>query len=154
MNPTDLLDAGAIALDVRADGKRHALGALASVAARSFKLSSVDILDALLAREAEGSTGVGRGVALPHARLVGLERMRAAVVRLGAPVAFDAVDDQPVDLMFALFARADAGSEHLRALAKVSRLLRRSDIREHLRQARTADALYALLVQEASASAA
>jgi PTS system nitrogen regulatory IIA component len=75
-------------------------------------------------------------------------------MRLEQPVAFDAVDDRPVDLLFALLAPVDAGAEHLRALARVSRLLRQSDLREQLRQARTADALRALLVQEATSSAA
>jgi PTS system nitrogen regulatory IIA component len=75
-------------------------------------------------------------------------------LRLEAPVEFDSVDGQPVDLLFALLAPADAGSEHLRALARVSRLLRSSELREQLRQARTVDALYALLAQPASPSAA
>jgi PTS system nitrogen regulatory IIA component len=75
-------------------------------------------------------------------------------VRLEQPVPFEAVDDQPVDLLFALFAPKGASSEHLRALARVSRLMRRSDVREQLRQARTADAIHALLVSEAQPSAA
>jgi PTS system nitrogen regulatory IIA component len=77
--------------------------------------------------------------------------MRGVFVRLEQPVEFDSVDDQPVDLMFALFAPRNAGAEHLRALARVSRLLRQSELREQLRQARTADAVHALLVQEATA---
>jgi PTS system nitrogen regulatory IIA component len=88
-------------------------------------------------------------VAVPHARLKGLDRMRGVFVRLEQPVDFDAVDDQPVDLIFALFAPKDAtGVEHLRALARVSRLLRQSDLRQQLRQARTTDAIHALLVQD------
>ncbi len=154
MNPTDLLDSSSVALGIRADSKRQALAAVAGLAARSFDIAPAKIIDALMAREAEGSTGAGRGVALPHARLPGLERMRAVFVRLETPVAFDAVDDQPVDLLFALFAPLDAGSDHLRALARVSRLLRQSEVRQHLRQAHTVDALYAMLVQEASVSAA
>jgi PTS system nitrogen regulatory IIA component len=93
-------------------------------------------------------------VAVPHARLSDLDRMRAVFIRLDVPIDFDAVDDQPVDLLFALFAPAAAGSEHLRALARVTRLLRRAEVREQLRQARSADAIYALLVQEAEPSAA
>ncbi|HEY5677686.1 MAG TPA: PTS sugar transporter subunit IIA, partial [Myxococcales bacterium] len=79
-------------------------------------------------------------------------RMRGVFVRLDQPVAFEAVDEQPVDLIFALFAPQDAGAEHLRALARVSRLLRQADLREQLRQARTADAIHALLVQDAGAA--
>jgi PTS system nitrogen regulatory IIA component len=154
MKSGNLLESGCVAFGIKADGKRQALAAVASLASRNFGISSPKIMDALLAREAEGSTGVGRGVALPHARLPELDRMRAVFLRLDAPVAFDAVDDQPVDLLFALFAPIDAGSEHLRTLARISRLLRHSDVREHLRQAHTTDALYAMLVQETSASAA
>lgn len=137
-----------------AGDKQQALAIVAEQAARTLQLDGAEVLDALLLREAEGSTGVGHGVALPHARLAELDRMRAVFVRLEQPVPFNAVDDQPVDLLFALFAPLNAGSEHLRALARVSRLLRRAEVREQLRLARTPDALYALLSQEAHASAA
>jgi PTS system nitrogen regulatory IIA component len=154
MDIGDWLDREAIVYRSGAASKRQALAAAADIGARSFGLESSEILDALLEREQLGSTGVGHGVAVPHARLSGLVRMRAVFVRLDAPVAFEAVDDQPVDLMFALFAPAEAGSEHLRALARVSRLLRRPEVRQRLRQARSADTIYALLVQEAETSAA
>jgi PTS system nitrogen regulatory IIA component len=105
-------------------------------------------------RESLGSTGVGRGVAVPHARLAGLDRMRAVLVRLDKPVAFDAVDGQPVDLLFVLLAPEQSESQHLRALARVSRLFRQSEVREQLRQARTPDALHAILSRTSEASAA
>ena len=146
----DMLDRAAISLRVTASDKRKALAVTAEIAARSFDMDAGDILDALLEREAVGSTGVGHGVAVPHARLTGLDRMRAVFVRLEHPVEFASIDDQPVDLMFTLFAPPNAGAEHLRALARVSRLLRQGNLREQLRQARTADALHALLVQDAS----
>ena len=146
----DMLDRAAISLRVTASDKRKALAVTAEIAARSFDLDAGDILDALLEREAVGSTGVGHGVAVPHARLTGLDRMRAVFVRLEHPVEFASIDDQPVDLMFTLFAPPNAGAEHLRALARVSRLLRQGNLREQLRQAQTADALHALLVQDAS----
>jgi len=149
----DILDRGAISLRVKAADKRQALATIADIAARNFALDSGEILDALSEREQAGSTGVGHGVAVPHARLAGLSRMRGVFVRLEKPVAFDAVDDQPVDLIFALFAHPNAGSEHLRALARVSRLLRQASLRQQLRKARTADAIHALLVQEAIAAA-
>jgi len=91
-------------------------------------------------------------VAVPHARLEGLQRMRGVFLRMDQPVNFESVDEQPVDLIFALFAPFDAGSEHLRALARVSRLLRQADLRQQLRQARTADAVHALLVQDGGAA--
>jgi PTS system nitrogen regulatory IIA component len=144
------LDRSAIAYRTTATSKRQALSLLAELGARSFGLQPAEVLEALVDREQEGSTGVGVGVAVPHARITGLEKMRAVFLRLEAPVEFDAIDDQPVDLLFGLFAPAEAGSEHLRALARVSRLLRRADLREQLRQARSADAIYALLVQEAA----
>ena len=146
----ELLDRNAIALRVSAANKRQALALIAETAARNLGVDAADILDALAEREQAGSTGVGHGVAAPHARLVGLQRMRGVFVRLDQPVEFESVDDQPVDLIFALFAPMDAGAEHLRALAKVSRLLRQADLRQQLRQARTADAVHALLVQDSS----
>jgi PTS system nitrogen regulatory IIA component len=144
----DLLDRSAISLRVGAADKRRALAVIAEIAARHFGLEAGEVLDALLEREAAASTGVGHGVAVPHARFEGLERMRGVFVRLEQPVDFAAVDDQPVDLLFALFAPRDAGADHLRALARVSRLLRQNELREQLRKARTADAVHALLVQE------
>jgi PTS system nitrogen regulatory IIA component len=154
MNLGDLLDLRAISPRVGGSSKRQVLSVVADIAARSFGLKADAVLDALLEREAAGSTGVGAGVAVPHARLEGLDRMRGVFVRLEQPVPFEAVDDQPVDLLFALFAPKGASSEHLRALARVSRLLRQSDFREQLRQAKTADAIHVLLVREAQPSAA
>ena len=150
----DLLDRRAVTPKVCATTKRQALSLIAETAARRFGLDAGEVLEALVAREQAGSTGVGSGVAVPHARLPGLDRMRGVFIRLEAPVDFDSVDGQPVDLLFALLAPPDAGSEHLRALARVSRLLRQSQLREQLRQARTVDALYALLAQPASPTAA
>lgn len=151
MHIGEFLDRNAISLRVSAAHKRQALAVVAEIAARNLGLEAGVILDALAEREQAGSTGVGHGVAAPHARLEGLSRMRGVFVRLEQPVEFDAVDDKPVDLIFALFAPKDAGAEHLRALARVSRLLRQSDLREQLRQARTADAIHALLVQDGGA---
>jgi len=151
MNIGELLDRSAISVRVSAANKKKALAVIAEIAARNFGLDAGQVLDALGEREAAGSTGVGYGVAVPHARLPGLERMRGVFVRLEQPVEFESVDDQPVDLLFALFAPKNAGADHLRALARVSRLLRQGELREQLRTARTADAVHALLVQEASA---
>ena len=151
----DLLDRNAIALLVNAGSKRQALAVVAETAARAMGLEAGAVLDALLEREQAGSTGVGHGVAAPHARLEGLDRLRAVFVRLETPVDFESVDDQPVDLIVALFAPTSAtGVEHLRALARVSRLLRQADLRQQLRQARTLDAVRALLTQDSRPSAA
>ncbi len=147
MHIGEIINRTAISVRVSAADKRQTLAVVAEVAARKFGMDAGDILDALTERELAGSTGVGHGVAAPHARLDGLSQVRGVFLRLEHPAEFDAVDDQPVDLIFALFAPMDAGAEYLRALARVSRLLRQPDLREQLRQARTSDALHALLVQ-------
>jgi PTS system nitrogen regulatory IIA component len=150
----DILDRNAIAIRVKAADKRQALSRVAELAARNFGLDAAAAFEALVEREQAGSTGVGHGVAAPHARIEGVERMRGVFIRLEHPVDFEAIDDQPVDLVFALFAPPQAGAEHLRALARVSRLMRHVELREHLRKARSADAIHALLAQEARPSAA
>ena len=108
MDIGDWLDRASIVYRSSAAGKRQALSVVADAAAKATNAKGdSEILDALMEREAQGSTGVGRGVAVPHARLAGLDHMKAVVVRLEKPVAFDAVDDQPVDILFALFAPGD-----------------------------------------------
>ena len=154
MDIGDWLDRSSIIYRSSADSKRQALAVVADAAAKTLKLKASDVLDALVERENQGSTGVGRGVAVPHARLKGLDRMRAVMVRLERPVPFEAVDEQPVDILFALFAPDGAQTQHLRALARVSRLLRDGEVREHIRQARSPDAIYAILSRESEASAA
>jgi PTS system nitrogen regulatory IIA component len=154
MDIGDWLDRGGIAPRASAPNKRQALGIAADLAARSFGLDAAEVLDALMEREQGGSTGVGQGVAVPHARVRGLDRIRAVFVRLDTPIEFGAVDDVPVDLLFVLLGPEHDNSGHLRALARVSRLLRRGEVRERLRQARSADAIHALLVQAAEPNAA
>jgi PTS system nitrogen regulatory IIA component len=153
MDIEGLLDRHAITPKVNAPTKRHALSLIAETAARLYGLDAGEVLDALLARELVGSTGLGSGVAVPHARLPGLRRIRGIFLRLETPVEFDAVDGQPVDLLFALLAPLDAGADHLLALARVSRLFRQSELREQLRQSHTPDAIYALVAQTARPSA-
>jgi PTS system nitrogen regulatory IIA component len=154
MDIEDLLDRRAITPKVHAPNKRQALSLIAETAARLYGLEASDVLDALLARETLGSTGVGSGVAIPHARLAGLRRMRGVFMRLETPVEYDAVDGQPVDLLFALLAPPEAGADHLLALARVSRLLRQAELRKQLRLSKTPDAIHALLAQPARPSAA
>ncbi len=154
MDIGELLTRDAIAARVSASSKRQALAAAADLAARKLGLDNSVVLDALLEREAQGSTGVGQGVAVPHARIDGIKGMRGVFLKLETPVAFGSVDDRAVDLIFVLIAPKDAGVEHLRALARVSRTLRQAELREQLRQARTPDAIYALLAREQSSNAA
>ena len=150
----DWLDRGAIAARVSAADKRQALSVVSEIAARAFGLKAPKVFDALMERESVAATGVGHGVAVPHAQVPDLDRIRGVFVRLETPVDYGAVDEAPVDIIFALLAPPGRGSEHLRALARVARALRRPEIREQLRNARTPDAVHALLSQEAQSSAA
>jgi PTS system nitrogen regulatory IIA component len=154
MNIGQLLDPRAIVPRANGGSKRQVLSVIADVAARTWGLDQATVLDALLEREAAGSTGVGHGVAVPHARIEGLTQMHALFVRLETPIAYEAVDGAKVDLLFALLAPPDAGTEHLRALARVSRLMRQAELRAQLRQARSAEAILALVEREAQPSAA
>ena len=154
MDIADLLSSDGIVLRGGASSKRQALHAVAEVAAIALGLDENRVLEALQEREALGSTGLGSGVAVPHARIKGLDRVSAVFVRLDTPVAYESVDDRPVDLLFALFAPLNAGAEHLRALAAVSRAMRSPELREQLRQARTVDAIRALFVKDVSKTAA
>lgn len=120
----------------------------------SAKLSERDIISAALERERLGSTGVGNGVAIPHARAEGITEIVTVFARLAAPIDFRSVDDRPVDLVVFLLAPKDAGNAHLRALARVSRLLRSQDMRRQLRDAPTNEAIYALISDTERASAA
>lgn len=154
MNIGQLLDPRAIVPRASGGSKRQVLSVIADVAARTWGLDQTVVFDALLEREAAGSTGVGHGVAVPHARIEGVEQMHAVFIRLETPIAYEAVDGAKVDLLFALLAPADAGTEHLRALARVSRLMRQGDLRAQLRQARSPEMILSLLEREAQPSAA
>jgi PTS system nitrogen regulatory IIA component len=150
----ELLEPGCIAPRVAVTDKRQALSVIAEMAARSFGLKAPTVFDTLLDRESQGPTGLGYGVAIPHAQIAGLDRMRGLFVRLERPIDFGAVDDQPVDLLFALLAPKEQGSEHLRALARVARVFRKAYVREQLRSAKSSDAIQALFTQDACPDAA
>jgi PTS system nitrogen regulatory IIA component len=150
----DLLERGSISPNVSAPTKRQALCVISEIAARSWGVKASRVLDALSAREAASPTGVGYGVALPHAQVPDLQRMRGVFLRLRPPIDFGAVDDEPVDLVFAILGPAGAEADHLRTLARVARGLRSPDLRRQLRQAVSADAIHALLSQEVRPSAA
>ncbi len=145
MEVEDLLSPRAVIAQLRAGNKKQVLLEIARRAAAATDVTERRIYDVLAERERLASTGLGRGLAIPHGKLPELNRLFGVFARLERPIAFDAFDDQPVDLIFALLAPADAGAEHLRALARVSRLLRDDAIREKLRGTDNPDALYALL---------
>jgi PTS system nitrogen regulatory IIA component len=141
----DLVTPRGVIAQLRAPTKRQVLQELARRAALMTGIPDKRIYDALAERERLGTTGIGTGIAVPHCRLPDLTRLHGMFARLERPVPFEAIDDQPVDLVFLLLAPADAGTEHLKALARVSRLLRDRAMCEKLRGANSADALYALL---------
>jgi len=154
LNVGDLLSPGSVALRIAASDKRRVLSVVAEIAARNSGVKAALIFDLLMQRETTNSTGVGHGVAIPHAPVPGLTRMRGVFLRLSTPLEFEAVDDRPVDLVFALLAPVDGGSEHLRALSRVARLMRDPELRRQLRSAPSSAAVVALLAQEARPSAA
>ncbi|HET9150074.1 MAG TPA: PTS IIA-like nitrogen regulatory protein PtsN [Alphaproteobacteria bacterium] len=140
--------------DLKATSKKQVLQEIARIAAPEVGLHERAVFEVLLERERLGSTGVGNGVAIPHGKLAGLKRLYGFFARLSAPVDFEAVDDQPVDLVFLLLAPETAGADHLKALARISRLLRDRETCEKLRGSDSADALYALLTETTARSAA
>ena len=154
MDIAELISPASVVARLRAANKKQLLQELARRAAEFVGLHERQIFDALLERERLGSTGVGNGIAIPHAKLPGLARLQGLFARLDPPVDFDAVDDQPVDLVFLLLAPESAGADHLKALARVSRLLRDRAICDKLRGTDRADALYALLTDRTASHAA
>ncbi len=137
-----------VALKLRAMSKPALLSELARLAAGATRLPESEILTALLARETLGSTGFGAGIAVPHARIDGLARVVGFFARLDRPVAFEAIDDKPVDLVFVLLSPTSANSEHLAVLAAVSRRLRDRSVADAIRSADNAAVVCALLSPE------
>ena len=152
MEITDLLAPEAVLPSLKAQGKKQLLQELAERAATLTGLPERRIFETLVERERLGSTGMGQGIAIPHGRLAGLSKIVGLFARLETPIAYDAVDNQPVDLVFLLLAPEGAGADHLKALARVSRLLRNQATCEKLRAATKPEVLYALLTEKGSTS--
>jgi PTS system nitrogen regulatory IIA component len=142
---SDLIGPDQVIAGLRGGSKGAVLRELARRAAKALKLDENLIADALLAREEMGSTGVGSGVAIPHATIAGLARPFALFAQLRKPIEFAAIDDQPVDLLCLLLSPAKAGHDHLTALACLSRRLRDATVAGSLRGARDDGTLYRLL---------
>lgn len=151
MNIADLISPDRVFIGLKAADKSRLLAELSRRAASAAGLPRQDIQRALEAREALGSTGVGAGVAIPHARFSGIDRFIGLFARLERRLDFNAVDDQPVDLVFLLLVPTDAAGEHLKALACVSRRLRAPDVAAGLRRAVDVAELYAALVGDLAA---
>lgn len=154
MDIADLLTPSGVIPALRVTSKKQALQELARRAAEIVGLPEKQIFEVLIERERLGTTGVGHGIAIPHGKLPSLDRLYGLFARLETPIDFDAIDEQPVDLIFLLLAPEAAGADHLKALARVSRLLRDRNICEKLRGSDSSDALFALLTQSAASHAA
>ncbi len=146
MQLSEFLDFDAIKTAFPCGNKRSLLQQLANLAGQRLNLDSAAILSSLAERERLGSTGFGQGVALPHGKIDGLTRIYGLFVRLGEPVDFKALDKVPVDLVFLLLSPPEAGAEHLKALAAISRVTRHAPTLEKMRGARSRDALAAVLL--------
>lgn len=154
MTLTDLVASNAVIPALKANNKKQVLQELAMRAAELTGQNERAILEILLQREKLGSTAVGNGVAIPHGKLPKLGRLFGFFARLERGIDFEALDGQPVDLVFLLLAPEAAGADHLKALARVARLLRDADIARKLRESRDADAIYAVLSMPPTGAAA
>lgn len=149
---SDLLAPNAVIPALKVNSKKQAIQELAAKAAELAGLSERDVFDTLLQRERLGSTGVGNGIAIPHGKLPQIDRLFGLFARLERPIDFDALDGEPVDLVFLLMAPESAGADHLKALARVARILRDPAVAHKLRATRDAAALHAVLTQPSSPS--
>jgi PTS system nitrogen regulatory IIA component len=154
MDFAKLLKPEAVKVLTAASSKKHLLHEIGDLVSEVYGLNTGIVVESLLARENLGPTGVGNGVALPHARIEGLDSVAGAFVLLDRPVDFDSVDRQPVDIAFALFAPLNAGVEHLKALALVSRTLREVSILAKLRSNPDPTTIYAILSETQNSHAA
>jgi PTS system nitrogen regulatory IIA component len=154
MNISDLLKPEAVVATLKVNGKKQLLQDLSARAASVVRLPERKIFETLMERERLGTTGVGQGIAIPHGRLAELPAIAGLFARLEQPIDYAAVDNQPVDLVFMLLAPEGAGADHLKALARVSRLLRNQQVTEKLRAAKSAEAIYALLTDTTGAAGA
>lgn len=154
MELSELIAPEAIQGNLKAASKKRLLQDMGALAAGLHGLPEATVFSALQDREKLGPTGMGKGVAIPHARLPGLNRVVGYFARLARPVDYDAVDGQPVDLVFMLLAPEESGAEHLKALARVSRVLRDATTCGKLRSTDDPSALFAILTEPAASPAA
>ncbi len=152
----DLIPLSHVCVPLKAHNKKTALSMIAERAAAALggKVDARALFEALLQRERLGSTGMGGGVAIPHARVAGITQAYGFFIRLEKPITFEAMDDQPVDIIFLLLAPEDAGSDHLKALARVARFVRSTAHVALLRAAKDQSAAFAVLSQPEAAIAA
>ena len=149
----DIVAVNAVIPVLKVNGKKQAIQEIAARAAELSGLGERTIFETLLQREKLGSTGIGHGIAIPHGKLPKLDRLFGLFARLDRPIDFASLDGQPVDLIFLLLAPEGAGADHLKALARVARLLRDPDTANKLRESSDSDALYAVLTMTPSQAA-
>ena len=149
----DILQLEGIIPALRVHTKKQLLVELASTASKITGIPEREIFDVVLQRERLGSTGVGAGIAIPHGKLKGLTKITGVFARVETPVDFEALDDQPVDLVFMLLAPEGAGADHLKALSRIARALRDQDLVARLRSSDTVPAIEACLNQEQASAA-
>lgn len=154
MEIRDLLAPERVVANLKVTSKKQALQELSKKVAAAIGQDEREIFDLLLERERLGTTGVGDGIAIPHGKLASLDRLYGMFARLERPVNFESIDERPVDLIFLLLAPETAGADHLKALARISRLLRDKKICDKLRGSDTPEALYALLTEQTASRAA
>jgi len=154
MQVSDLVTPNAVKVLGGCTSKKRLFHDLAALAEQTYAFPVADVVDALIERENLGPTGVGHGIALPHARLAKVDRVCGVFLRLEKPLNFDSVDRQPVDLVFALFAPEEAGVEHLKALALVARTMRNAETCTKLRANTDPSTLHTILTEHQTSQAA
>ena len=154
MDLTELLNENAILSTLKVSSKKQAIQCISEKAAEITGLNEREIFETLLQRERLGSTGVGSGIAIPHGKLPSLDKIYGVMARLERPISFDAMDDQPVDIIFLLLAPEGAGADHLKALAKIARVLRDGDMVNKIRATSDPEALYSVLLTPSNQEAA
>ena len=154
MDLSDLVSPDAIMPSLKVQSKKQAIQALAEKAAQLTGVPEREVFDTLLQRERLGSTGVGHGIAIPHGKLVAFDRIVGVFARLETPIEFESLDNEPVDLIFLLLASEGAGADHLKALARIARILREPGMREQLRDATDKESVYSLLAGSLTSHAA
>lgn len=153
MQLSEIINSSSVLPNLKASSKRQLLQELANEGARITGIEAQVIFETLLRREKLGSTGLGEGIAIPHGKFPSLDRVHGVFARLAPPVKFESVDDNPVDLVFLLLAPESAGADHLKALARISRLLRDETMCNKLRGTDKNEALYALLTDTSARAA-
>ncbi|MDA4846320.1 PTS IIA-like nitrogen regulatory protein PtsN [Hoeflea poritis] len=154
MSLADLIVQDAVLPALKVNSKKQLLQELSAKAAQVTGLSEREVFDVILQRERLGSTGVGNGIAIPHGKLTSINNIVGVFARLTEPVDFEALDDQPVDLVFLLLAPEGAGADHLKALSRIARVLRDGDMVTKLRETESAAAIYAFLTDSPTSNAA